>query len=119
MDGRRSVGAGGFELTSSNAGGVRHRVYVDVHVAVAGLLENLCQCGPTCRVDHVGVGDRRVAHPLPIDVPTLGAESRQEHDDRPVGAGRGTVKWAWVTRTPLSTLSVYAPAVAALLTRIL
>ena len=28
-------------------------------------------------------------------------------------------KWACVTRTPLSTLSVYSPAMASLLTRIL
>jgi len=45
-DRQHSVAVAGNELTPSNAGGVRHRVYVDVHVAVASLLENLRQCGP-------------------------------------------------------------------------
>src|SRR2546422_6270910 len=73
---------------------MRHRVYVDVHVAVPGRLEDLWQGRPARSrgEDDVGVGDRRVAHPFPVDVPPLASEAGEEHDDRAVDAGRATVK---------------------------
>src|SRR6266566_7660548 len=73
---------------------MRHRVYVDVHVAVPGRLEDLWQGRParSSGENDVGVGDRRVAHPFPVDVPPLASEAGEEHDDRAVDAGRATVE---------------------------
>ena len=71
---------------------MRHRVHVDVYISGAGLLENLRQGRATRRVHDVRVGDRRVAHPLPIDIPACRVEARKEHDHRPIDAGRATVE---------------------------
>src|SRR5262245_15864923 len=95
-------------------------MHVDVYLAVASGLEDLGQGRATRRrlEDHVGIGDRRVADPLAVDVPPLVSRSREEHDHRAIDPGRTTVEVRLVSRTPLLTRSVYSPAVASLLTRI-
>jgi hypothetical protein len=51
-------------------------MYVDVHIAQSRLLEDLRQGRTTRRVDDIGVGDRRVAHPLPIGMSPTSEDAR-------------------------------------------
>ena len=66
--GGRSIGAGRLELTSDDATRTCHRMHVHINITVAGLFEDRCQGRSAGSVDDVGVGNRRVAYPLAVNV---------------------------------------------------
>ena len=92
VDGRRSIGGDWLELTADDATRMCHRMHVHIDIAVAGLFEDRCQGRSAGSVDDVGVGNRRVAYPLAVNVPPRYVEARKEDDDRAIDAGRTTVE---------------------------